>query len=331
MGSNYYFAVVLSSRPVDYDKCSLNYLTKRFSKAGRLCDVPNFATLPSLNSGFLSYGGKLNIYHLKLDDGCFETELIASFSSNRKIQHACFIGADLLVCFEDSLEIWSNWQGDMQSVRVCSIDDNWFAGLHTVFPFGTSNCIVSSSAADAAMVVNLISKSVVSRLRLPGYLYGDNYNLRESDSLKEHYIPNDLQLGHLNCAFPDEHKNIWVSTLIQGDIGFFDPAGNYKQVMAGYVGAHGVRCIEGTGRIYFSDSCLGTLVIADSHGQRIQRYSTDSSWMHDAQHLQDDLFLLGLSDLGKVVLADVVTGEERQLQICKTEGFIQFFCLHKLG
>jgi hypothetical protein len=329
MGLNYYLAVVLSSRPVDYDKCSLNYLTKRFSNAERLSDVPDFETLPSLNSGLLSYGGKLNIYHLKLDDGCFAMELIASFSSSRKIQHACFMETDLLVCFEDSLEIWSNWQGKAESIRVCLIDDNWFAGLHTVSPLGISSCLVSSSSADAAMVVDLKSKSVVSRYRLPKDIYKNNYSLRESDSLKSHYIPNDLQLGHLNSAFPDENKNIWVSTLIQGDIGVFDVVGNYKQVMTGYVGAHGVRCIKGKNRIYFSDSCLGVLIIATSQGQIIQRYSTESKWMHDVHHMHDDLFLLGLSDLGKIVLADVATGAEQQFHISSTEGYIQFFCLHE--
>ncbi len=325
MKLNHCFVVVLSNRPVDYDRCSLNYLTRRFSRIDRLANVPEFLTLSSLYSGHLSYGSRLNVYNLTFANGRFIIELLVSFSSDRKIQHACFVEDRLLVCYEDSIEIWSNWLGNMQSEQVCSINDNWFAGLHTIFPLGTSRCVVSSSAADAAMIINLDTKSVVSRLRLPGYLYGFNYDLKESDSLKDHYIANDLQLGHLNCAFPDEEQNIWVSTLIQGDIGVFDCSGRYKKVISGYVGAHGVRRIKGRNQIYFSDSCLGVLIIADLHGQIVHRYFTVSKWMHDAQHIQDNLFLLGLSDLGRIVVADVVTGQEQQFPISGCDGYIQFF------
>ena len=331
MQSAYYFAVVLSSRPVDYERCGLNYLTKRYSKKTRLLGAPAFSGLPSLYSGSVSYGSKLNIYMLKFVSGRIENDLVASFSSSRKIQHACFIGQELLVCFEDSLEVWSNWLDKRNSHVSSTINDNWFAGLHTVFPLGKSLCVISSSAADAVMVVDLKTKSVISRFRLPEHLYGVNYDLSESDSLKDHYIPNDLQLGHLNCGFPDEDQNIWISTLIQGDIGVFDASGNYKRVMTGFVGAHGVRRIDDYDQIYFSDSCLGTLVIANLRGQIIKRYVTSSNWMHDAQHIQDDFFIFGLSDLGVVLVANIATGEEVQFPIPKAEGYIQFFCLQKLG
>ena len=75
-------------------------------------------------------------------------------------------------------------------------------------------------------------------------------------SVQDHHIANDIQLGHLNCAYPDGHGGFWVSTLGQGDIGHVMPNGDYELIASGFVGCHGIRYSDELGYLYFSDSAL---------------------------------------------------------------------------
>lgn len=324
MKVSYYLIVVLSHRPVDYGRCGLNFLSKRFSVPGRLSKIPLFNDLEPLSNGHTSYGSRLNIYQVDITDNNLNCSLVKSYNCDRKIQHACLQGEKLIVCFEDCVEVWRNWARHSVPEGISRIDDNWFAGLHTVFSMGQSACVVSSSAADAVMTISVDDLRVLDRWRLPQSLYEQNYNLTVFDSLKLHYIPNDFQIGHLNCAFPDDEGNVWISTLIQGDIGCLDKNGNFRRVLSGFQGAHGVRRISARDLIYFSDSCLGVLVVASLDGRIVRRHATTSRWMHDAQHLTGDVFLLGLSDLEIIISVDVSTGMERVVLDTRGQGYIQF-------
>ena len=169
--------------------------------------------------------------------------------SHFKIQHANLVGRRLVLCFENFLAVLPTVHEPVDNVDLrpgspWRIDDPWFNGLHTVFPVSDDVCIVSSSSADAVLWVDLRSRKVIRRWRLPADIYGFNYDLTPSMSVVEHFIHNDIQLAHLNCAFPDGRGGCYVSTLFQGDIGHVDQDGRYSLLARGQVGCHGVRLAE---------------------------------------------------------------------------------------
>lgn len=327
MNLDHFLLVSTSSRPIDYDRCSLNALKARYRDEDRLKNVPQLWELPPSYDGNVSYKGGLHIYHLtgQLDDINFR--LVKKISGNGKLQHAAISNNVLFLCYEDRLELVRDWENSDEISHV--IQDNWFAGLHTVFENNNGDLVLSSSAADAALVVDKKLKRVKRRLRLPASIYGENYKLSEEDDLIDNYIHNDLQLGHLNCAYPDQDGNIWISTLIQGDIGFFEPNGNYVKVMTGFIGAHGIRRIADQDTIYFSQSCVGALVIADIHGVIKKQCRINSVWMHDVQHVAKSVFILGASDSGKLVVIDTDRNKTQDFPIPEKDGYIQFLNLHR--
>lgn len=327
MNLDHFLLISTSSRPTDYDRCSFNALKVRYGDENRLKDIPPLWRLSPFYDGHASYNGELLIYHLTGSLIDINFGFVKKIPGNGKIQHAAITNEALVICYEDRVELIQDWQQSEETSRI--IQDNWFAGLHTVFENNDNDLVLSSSAADAALVLDLKQNTVTRRLRLPASIYGENYQLSEDDDLIDCYIHNDLQLGHLNCAYPDERGNIWVSTLIQGDIGFFDPNGEYKRVISGFLGAHGVRSILDRDEIYFAHSCTGTLVIADFDGDIKKQRSIDSGWMHDVQHLGGSVFILGASDRGKIIVMDTESDDAQVFPIPERDGYIQFFNLHR--
>jgi hypothetical protein len=84
-----------------------------------------------------------------------------------------------------------------------------------------------------------------------------NYELTPAMPVNRHYIHNDIQLGHLNSAYPDGKNGCYLSTLAQGDIGHVSEDGQYEVLARGYVGCHGIRVAQNGRDLYFSDSCSG--------------------------------------------------------------------------
>jgi len=305
-----------TSRPVDLEHCSLNFLTKRYKNPNRLFKLPSFETLPSIRAGgFKSYKGSLSIFNLSLENQIISLKPLSFIDSQYKIQHAAFVGKKLVICFEDFLYVDENNLSEITDDLIANnkenqIHDNWFGGLHTIFPIDQDNCIVSSAATDAILIVDVNRRKVTQRLRLPSEIYGCNYFLTEKDSVIEHYIHNDLQLGHLNCAYPSVDKKVYISTLIQGDIGCFDANGNYQRIYSGSVGCHGVRVDRENRYLYFADSCLGILHFLDFSGRTLYRYQVKSNWLHDVQQLSDDIFIFAVSDENSIVVIDVSIDKE---------------------
>jgi hypothetical protein len=236
--------------------------------------------------------------------------------SSFKIQHATQVGEQLVLCCENFLAVLPIADAPLENVSLhpgssCRIDDNWFSGLHTVFPVNDDVCLVSSSGADAALWVDLRSRKVIRRWRLPSELYGGNYELTPAMSVARHYIHNDIQLGHLNCAYPDGNDGCYVSTLAQGDIGHVDEKGRYSLLARGFVGCHGVRLAMDRRSLYFSDSCGGRLMQLGLDGSVRERWSVNSSWLHDVEQADRDLYLFCLGDRNEVALVDLTNGQER--------------------
>jgi hypothetical protein len=124
----------------------------------------------------------------------------------------------------------------------------------------------------------------------------------------EHYIPNDFQLGHLNCAAPDGQGGAFVSALGQGDIAHVSAAGDFELLATGFIGCHGIRFATEHDLLYFCDSCSGRLMRVEGSQRVTPLFETGSLWLHDAVHLTDGLFLMTMADRNRLLLADVKRG-----------------------
>jgi hypothetical protein len=179
-----------------------------------------------------------------------------------------------------------------------------------VFCIDSRTVLVSAAGSDAVLWVDLERGRVNKRWRLPEKLYGKNYDLTEEMSVQDHYIYNDIQLGHLNCAYPDSHGGCLISTLGQGDIGHVTAQGGYRLVTSGFVGCHGVRRASDGKGFYFSDSCDGRLVVSNDSGETKELLRVDSRWLHDAEQVQDDVYIFSLGDRNELSVIDVSRGIE---------------------
>lgn len=309
------FTVLLShsNRPVDFAQCSLEALTERYADPHRLDRLPPLATLPALDRQRHIPAG-LTVLTLTLDGDTAALVPVATFDPpGRKVQHAALVGDRLVVCLEDALLVFAaadpaQLPATLEIADATCIDDPWFSGLHTVFATGLDRCVVSASAPDAVLDVDLAAGRVVARTRLPEALYGRNYALGETDDLRRNYVSNDYQLAHINCASPDGDGGVVLSTLIQGEIAQLDAGGRYRIVSHGHVGCHAARATADGNAFYFADSCTGALVLIDRAGVERQRFQTGSRWLHDVQQVDGDLFLCCPGDRNSLELIDIATG-----------------------
>ncbi len=302
-----------TSRKWDRMRCTRDYLKQRHSDPCRLHRLPRFEELPSLRNQQL-YSGGMTSLELVLEGDVAQVIAGRCIDSRFKLQHASIVGQRLVLCFEDFLAVFPDieyrfTEADLGLGSRWRIDDNWFGGLHTVFAVNDDVCIVSSAGADAVLWVDLNSGTVIRRWRLPGELYGRNYELTPDMSVVDHYIHNDIQLGHLNCAYPDGRGGCFISTLIQGDIGHVDQDGKYSLLDRGHVGCHGARLSQNGQDVYFADSCDGRLMRIKPGGA-VELHRVDSLWLHDVEEIARDLYWFCLGDKNQLALIDVSRGME---------------------
>ncbi len=317
--------MTFSNRPLDPARSNLHFLTTRWMTPGRLDNLPEFSSLPDLDEGHRSKGGRLVVFDLTYDGRAMKFKPIYEFSSDRKIQHGCFLNDNLVIAYEDGLEIFCQSEQDKWDRFVKSIDDPWFAGVHTVFPYEQKYLIVSASAPDGYVILDPESERVKKRWRMPKAVYGENYKLAATSDLKRNFIHNDCQIGHLNYAYPDAKGNVYVSICAQGDVGRVSRWGFYSQLITGTTGLHGARDVPGRDIIYFSDSAKGMLVLANKKGQVQRRFDAKSIWLHDSVLLSWPWFLLAKSDNMSVDLVDVESMTTIRSLDLGHYGFVQFF------
>ncbi len=223
-----------SSRKWNAAQCDQSYLRDRYARPGRLQQLPPFESLPPNTA---PYHGSLSVLRIEVTPDSVRGGILRHYRSAEKIVHAAVVGSSLIVCFDAGLAaapVRTDGSGlDFSADDFAAITDPWFGGLHTVIAADTRTCLVSSSGADAILWVDVADGKVVRRWRLPAGRYGSNYPLTESMDLREHYIPNDMQLGHLNCAAPDGHGGAYYSVLGQGDVGHVDALGNSDTLVNG--------------------------------------------------------------------------------------------------
>jgi hypothetical protein len=310
------FTVLIThtSRSWEWQKCRREYLRDRYARPGRLEELPPFESLPP-NRSYALYSGGLTILQLELSFGVAALSAIRCLDSRLKIQHACIAGGRLVLCFEDFLLVLPDLSCPVEGVKLHKgapgrIDDPWFGGLHTVFPVDSQTVVVSAAGPDAVLWVDIPSERVIRRWRLPVEIYGNNYALTADMSVQDHYIHNDIQLGHLNCAYPTSGGGCLISTLGQGDIGHVKPDGAYQKLASGFIGCHGVRCTAGGEGLYFTDSCGGRLMAATRSGSVKELLRLDSRWLHDVEQVQDDIYIFSLGDRNEISVIDVRRGVE---------------------
>ena len=302
-----------SSRPADMKRLSLNYLTRRYEQPDRLQSVPPLNELPPAHI-YEVYGGGISFFHTDKTKQK-PVRLITSLALTRKIQHAHLHDNErLVVCTENGIEVWRLpmpwWKCDASHFQAYTVekvvDHPLMAGLHTAFTSTDGKIVCSASAPDAVMLIELETCEVERIVRMPADLYGSNYCSLEDADLRSHYINNDCQTTHINCAYPGQNGEVLVSTLIQGAIGIFDRMQNwqYREVSRGFTGCHGARFTP-DGLLYFADSTMGALVIMDRRGQVLRRYSTGCRWLHDVQHLWGNVYAFALSDWNQILVADI--------------------------
>ncbi|MEX2287794.1 MAG: hypothetical protein WD648_11940 [Planctomycetaceae bacterium] len=292
--------VTHSDRPIDRERCSLNFLTQRYAAGDRLPPKEPFESLVHARH-HSPYLGEVTVWDVSHNvGGELRPRLISRFRPETdKPQHAIWYDGRLWVLGLFSLEAY-----DKNLAHVGTVADPWLSGAHTIFPTEDGRLLVSCSASDSVLVVDPRRYEVVQALRLPESLYGVNYPLSRGDSVVEHFVPNDYQLTHLNCAYPWK-GGILVSTLIQGAVGWFDPHGNYQELLRGFVGCHGVRVDPRDGRIYFCDSCLGVVVFLTADLGVHERLQVGLDWLHDATHIDGSLYAAAVSDRNAIAFVDI--------------------------
>ena len=317
-----YLCITHSDRPASFEKCSLNYLEKRYEDLARLPPAQPFESLGPA-SEHSPYGGEVTIHAFERGTNGEQpqTTLVARLRPGAfKPQHATWHDGRLWVLGAEHLDVYD---AELRPVR--RIADPWLAGGHTVVPDGAGRMLVSCSASDAVLAVDAQTLAVTAAHRIPESHYGRNYPLTREHSVVEHYITNDLQIGHVNCASP-WRGGILVSSLIPGAIGWFDPSGDYTELLRGFVGLHGVR-IADDGLLHFCDSCNGMLVFAEPSEQGLairQRVKIASLWLHDAVQIEGSVYALAPFDLNRVLFMDVSTRSILGAIDCAPYGGAQF-------
>jgi hypothetical protein len=306
-----------SSRTTNLDRCSVQFLSRRFGEPERLRDLPPLASLKPARA---LYSGAVSFHGVLAEGGRVRLQAVGQVRRRERVQHAVFLGDDdLLVGFENRLERWRlrapPRPGEAWRLAAGGITVAWrfehplLVGLHTIEPLADGRVALSCSAADAVLLLDLARGEVERVLRLPAALYGQGYELDATADLRRHAIPDEAQTTHVNAAHRAGDARLVVSTLIQGAIGCFDLAsGAYEELCRGFVGCHGAR-LSAEGEVYFADSAGGMLVFLTPRGGIARRFAVPSRWLHDVQQIAGTLYAFALADRNELRVYNVASGE----------------------
>lgn len=277
-----------TQRPFESQRGSRVAFLKRYQRPDRLPPKVPFAELTHARK-HSPWKGQITVWSI---DPEFRTppEFLANLQpTDYKPQQALWFKDRLWILGTELLEVY-----DASIKLLARIEDPWLSGAHTIAPDQAGHLVVSCSASDAILFIDPERYLVTDAVRLPESLYGHNYPLSRQDSVVTNFIHNDLQLTHVNAAWP-WRGGILVSTLIQGAIGWFDRNKNYRELLRGYVGCHGIK-VNLSGLPYFCDSPSGKLIVLNEDFEVNWELQAESRWLHDAQEIVPGLYALALAD-----------------------------------
>jgi hypothetical protein len=316
--------VAHSDRPLQEPANEINYIESRYASPARLPPAFPFESLRPAREHDPHLGG-VTIYDIG-EGGERAPELVCAFRPKTyKPQHCLWLNDRLWVLGTEHIEIYDPCLKSLRQIR-----DPWLSGGHTMAADGAGGVLVSCSASDSVLRFDEATGALTGVLRLPEELYGFNYPLARHDSVVDHFIDNDLQLAHVNCAWP-WRGGILTTSLIQGAVGWFDPQGDYQELVRGFVGCHGARIRDDADELFFSDSCSGMVVFLGAGGAPARRVGTGSRWLHDAIQIRGNLFAMALFDQNQVLLMNVATREVVGRIRCDGRGGPQFLAFGSPG
>ncbi len=304
-----------SSRKTDFSECARKSLEQRYASPDRLQNLIPFEQLLPIKESILYTGGISFYLALKDLNNNYFFKMLGSVCSNRKIQHAVLVDEKtIIVVYVASIELWKLHKSITKYNNLNKTDcylyktysHPHFAGLHTVSMVTEKLAVISASASDAIMILDLDSGEVKKNIRMPKEIYGENYEITEEMDLRNHYIKNDLQIAHINSAYPDKKKNnIVVSALIPGAVGCFNlDTGKYVELISGHVGCHGAR-VSDKDLIYFTDSTEGKLLVIDKNRNVKNMFSIESKWLHDSIQIDGDIYAFSIADKNELRIVDI--------------------------
>lgn len=300
-----------SSRPFVEARASVNALETRFSSRDDLSKV-ELSSFPCTRDA-IPFTGQLTFWEVDPEEPG-NLRFLHAYSPDYKIQFAAFDGSRLLVYGSDRLEIF-----DHNFNLISTVRDRWMVGGHTVYPGEDGTAWVTAAPANAVLKVDLDRLRVVERIRMPER-YGRGVQLREEDDLHPHFIPTDLQPTHVNSAVPFR-GGLLVTFCKQGVVGHLGFDGSYREIIRGFRGAHGGRPVTATGEILLTDSPAGILWFIDFESGAIRRrLQLDSHWVHDADFIDSDHLVVGLSDHNELRVIEAATGGEVGSVACSPFG-----------
>lgn len=289
-----WFLLSHSARKLDFRRSSEASLLERFGDKDRLNNLPRFDKLDGAHAP--SWPNNISIWKL---DSREETVIFHSLIERNYTVNSALIDVKrkrLVICAHDALEI-CDLNGNIEK----KYSHPWFAGGHTVVQNRRGNYLVSCSSSDATLEFCAKNGSLIEASRIPCKIYGENYQLSSTSDVRKHYIPNDLQVSHLNSAY-DCGRTTILSCFIQGAILEIGSNGEPCVIAENFIGCHGARRSY-DGKIYFSHSPSGKLIWINRLGN-IFEFDLSTTWLHDSLEIKPGLFVCAIGDRNKIALVD---------------------------
>lgn len=275
-------------------RCEINFLQNRFPE-NRFENCFSTDAITGIREA-VPYNGALTLW--KIDETDYSLKFLKCYMPDYKVQFASFDKKNLVIYGSDRIEILNT-----EFACLKTISGPHLVGGHTIHFDAEGYAWVNSAPGNKIMKVNIDTEEVVEMIRMPS-IYGNGINIDNKD-LRDYFIPTDLQPTHVNCAFP--HKDsVYVTLWIQGAVGAYDADRNYNEIISGFRGIHSGKIEPHTGKLYFTDSPAGILWFYDlEQGKLVRRFKIDSQWVHDADHIRNDIYAAGLSDANTVQIISV--------------------------
>lgn len=290
---HYWLTLSHSVRLLDLSRSSPDELFRRFNSRDRLEGLPPLASLDS--SLAPSWANNISVWYWNPSTGL---KLVRLIERNYTVNHAAVLGngRGLAVCAHDRLE-FCDTEGEVHS----EFTHPWFGGGHTVYEH-RGDYIVSCSASDSVLRIGGAELVVRDIWRIPPELYGSNYALTLRDDVRRNYIPTDLQISHVNCAYPTARSTL-VTCFIQGSVVDVRQSGSFDVLASGFVGCHGARRAR-DGHVYFCDTPRGRIVHIDPTTGRFAFTELSSTWLHDAVELTIGVYACAVGDRNSLEVID---------------------------